>query len=100
MANGIPDRVDRVKSLGNAVVPQQFYIFFKLMADIENGVIVDERNELQKPMRLRGVAGRGNGEGKERAEGFLASEVYKVRPGDSEVHEAGGRFDGLEPEKG
>lgn len=46
MANGIPDRVDRVKSLGNAVVPQQFYIFFKLMADIENGVIVDERNEL------------------------------------------------------
>ena len=35
VVDGISNRVDRIKSLGNAVVPQQFYIFFKLIADIE-----------------------------------------------------------------
>lgn len=37
VADGIPNRVDRIKCLGSAVVPQQFYIFFQLIADIEKG---------------------------------------------------------------
>ena len=34
VVDGVPNRVDRIKSLGNSVVPQQFYIFFKLIADL------------------------------------------------------------------
>jgi DNA (cytosine-5)-methyltransferase 1 len=37
--DGVPDRMDRSKAVGNAVCPYQAYPIFQAIADIENGVI-------------------------------------------------------------
>jgi DNA (cytosine-5)-methyltransferase 1 len=46
--HGIPGAVDRIKALGNSVVPQQFYPIFKSIADIENMILRNNSDFLRR----------------------------------------------------